>query len=75
MLLQSKWVYLNPINQGVSVPSEIHNSPAGQVGQEKAEGTSTFVTYAGISPDALGHENPTLCSSHAFLKGKKENLS
>lgn len=22
MLLQSKWVYLNPINQGVSVPSE-----------------------------------------------------
>lgn len=54
MLLQSKWVYLNPINQGVSVPSEYTILLQDKWGRKKEKGTYTFVMYVGISPEALG---------------------
>lgn len=51
MLLQSKWVYLNPINQGVAVPSEYPILLQDKGGRTSTRNT-TFVTWGGISPDA-----------------------
>lgn len=74
MLLQSKWVYLNPINQGVPVPCEHKILLQDQWGRNKQK-EHHICHVCGDFSLRICHENPTLCSSHAFFKGKKENPS